>query len=108
MTCVQSTHKILAGMTQSSLPHVKGDRIDRGRVRKVLKLLTTTSPSYILMSSIDMARRQMALDGPRPRWAGLLEGPQGQEEVNKIEGLQCFGRECTCRSRYLGDLTRPS
>jgi arginine/lysine/ornithine decarboxylase len=92
--CVQSTHKILAGMTQSSLLHVRGDRIDTGRLRKVLKLLTTTSPSYILMSSIDMARRQMALDGRRLLGRALKLARKAREEINKIEGLQCFGREC--------------
>ncbi len=91
--CVQSTHKILAGMTQSSLLHVQGDRIDTGRVRKVLKLLTTTSPSYILMSSIDMARRQMALDGRRLLGRALKLARKAREEINKIEGLHCFGRE---------------
>jgi arginine decarboxylase len=91
---VQSTHKILAGMTQSSLLHAKAGRVDLGRVRKVLKLLTTTSPSYILMSSIDIARRQMALDGQKLIGRALKLARKAREEVNKIEGLRCFGREC--------------
>lgn len=90
---VQSTHKILAGMTQSSLLHARAERIDLGRVRKVLKLLTTTSPSYILMSSIDMARRQMALEGKRLLDRALRLARKAREEINKIEGLRCFGRE---------------
>ena len=90
---VQSTHKILAGMTQSSLLHAKVGRIDMGRVRKVLKLLTTTSPSYILMSSIDMARRQMAMEGKRLIGRALKLARKAREEVNKIDGLRCFGRE---------------
>lgn len=90
---VQSTHKILAGMTQASLLHARAERIDLGRVRKVLKLLTTTSPSYILMSSIDMARRQMALEGKRLLGRALKMARRAREEVNKIEGLRCFGRE---------------
>ena len=90
---VQSTHKILAGMTQSSLLHAKAGRIDLGRVRKVLKLLTTTSPSYILMSSIDMARRQMAMDGVKLIGRALKLARKAREEVNKIEGFRCFGRE---------------
>jgi len=90
---VQSTHKILAGMTQSSLLHAREGRIDLGRVRKVLKLLTTTSPSYILMSSIDMARRQMAMDGRRLISRALKLARKAREEINKIGGYQCFGRE---------------
>ncbi|MGH7441140.1 MAG: aminotransferase class I/II-fold pyridoxal phosphate-dependent enzyme, partial [bacterium] len=91
--CVQSTHKILAGMTQSSLLHARAQRIDLGRVRKVLKLLTTTSPSYILMSSIDMARRQMAMDGRRLIGRALKLARKAREEINRIEGYHCFGRE---------------
>lgn len=90
---VQSTHKILSGMTQSSLLHARSQRIDLGRVRKVLKLLTTTSPSYILMSSIDMARRQMAMEGKRLIGRALKLARKAREDVNKIEGLHCFGRE---------------
>ncbi len=90
---VQSTHKILAGMTQSSLLHARAERVDLGRVRKVLKLLTTTSPSYILMSSIDLARRQMAMDGRRLIGRALKLARRAREEINRLGGYRCFGRE---------------
>lgn len=91
--CVQSTHKILAGMTQASLLMAKGGRVDFSRVSRVLKILTTTSPSYILMSSIDMARRQMALEGKKLLSRALRLARKAREEINDIEGLRCFGRE---------------
>jgi len=43
--CVQSTHKILGGMTQSSMLHAKGDGIDLARLQGVLQLMQSTSPS---------------------------------------------------------------
>lgn len=61
--CAQSTHKIIGSMTQSSMLHVKGDRIDINRVKQVMSLLQTTSPSYILLASLDVARMQMATEG---------------------------------------------
>lgn len=91
--CVQSTHKILAGMTQASLLLAKSKHIDLSRVSKVLKILTTTSPSYILMSSIDTARRQMAMDGHRLLSRALRLARKAREEINDIVGLRCFGRE---------------
>ncbi|MES2201340.1 MAG: aminotransferase class I/II-fold pyridoxal phosphate-dependent enzyme [candidate division FCPU426 bacterium] len=91
--CVQSTHKILAGMTQASLLLVRSKNIDLSRVSRMLKILTTTSPSYILMSSIDMARRQMALEGSRLLSRALRLARKAREEINDIAGLRCFGRE---------------
>ncbi len=91
--CVQSTHKILAGMTQASLLLARNGRVDLALVSRMLKILTTTSPSYILMSSIDMARRQMALEGRRLLARALRLARKAREEINDIEGLRCFGRE---------------
>ena len=42
--CAQSTHKILGAMTQCSLLHVQGGRIDLARAAEVMSLLTTTAP----------------------------------------------------------------
>lgn len=60
---VQSTHKTLGSLTQSSMLHVKGRRVDMARLRQALRILQTTSPSYILMASLDAARRRMAVCG---------------------------------------------
>jgi arginine/lysine/ornithine decarboxylase len=50
-------------MTQASMLHVQGNRIDRERLSKSLQLLQSTSPSYLLLASLDAARQQMALQG---------------------------------------------
>jgi arginine decarboxylase len=60
---VQSTHKLLGSLTQSAMVHVNSNRIDRDRVSRSLRLLQTTSPSYLLLASLDAARQQMALQG---------------------------------------------
>ena len=61
--CAQSTHKIIGALTQGSLLQVNSKRVSIPRVKQVLNLMHTTSPSYILMASLDTARRQIALDG---------------------------------------------
>ncbi|MGJ3251777.1 MAG: aminotransferase class I/II-fold pyridoxal phosphate-dependent enzyme [Elainellaceae cyanobacterium] len=60
---VQSTHKTLAAMTQASMLHVKGDRVSVHRLSNALRLVQSTSPSYLLLASLDAARSQMALQG---------------------------------------------
>ena len=61
--CAQSTHKILGAMTQCSLLHVRGERLDLQRAADVMSVLTTTSPNYLLMGSLDAARAQVQVYG---------------------------------------------
>lgn len=61
--CAQSTHKILGAMTQCSMLHVQGARLDLQRAADVMSLLTTTSPNYLLMASLDAARAQVQAYG---------------------------------------------
>ncbi len=56
---VQSAHKTLPSFTQSSLLHVGSDRIDMDRLVFALRLVQTTSPSYLLMASLDLAREEL-------------------------------------------------
>ncbi len=60
---VQSTHKTLSALTQASMLHVQGSRINRDRVSRSLQLVQSTSPNYLLLSSLDAARAQMASQG---------------------------------------------
>lgn len=91
--CAQSTHKIIGSLTQSSLLHVKGHYIKPKRVQQVLNLLQTTSPSYILMASLDCARRQIALHGRELMEQTLKLCNYAREEINRIPGFYCFGEE---------------
>lgn len=52
---VHSTHKTLAAMTQTALLHVQGDLVDITKVNKYWHTFQTSSPSYVLMASIDTA-----------------------------------------------------
>jgi arginine decarboxylase len=60
---VQSTHKVLAALTQSSMLHLQGPRIEAERVSKLLQMLQSSSPSSLLLASLDAARHQMATQG---------------------------------------------
>jgi lysine decarboxylase len=61
----QSTHKTLPCMTQGSILHICSDRVDVDNIETMLRMLQTTSPSYILMSSIENAVHWMNENGEK-------------------------------------------
>ena len=60
---IHSVHKTLPAMTQTALLHVNGDRVDRELLRRFLRIYQSSSPSYVLMASIDNAITVMERDG---------------------------------------------
>ncbi len=62
-TAVASTHKVLGSLTQAAILNVRSGIVDPGRVRTTVGMAQTTSPSVLVLASIDAARRQMALQG---------------------------------------------
>lgn len=90
---VQSTHKIIGGMTQASMLHARAGRIDLTMLRNVLRFVQTTSPSYILMASLDLARMQMATEGHKLLDKAIRLASEARTKINKIPGLFCFGEQ---------------
>lgn len=89
----QSTHKLLGAMTQASLLLLREGRIEKERVERAMSLLTSTSPNYLLLASLDIARLQMAEAGAAhlARAVGLAR--KLRREVNATPGLFSFGEE---------------
>ena len=59
-----STHKIVGSLTQSAMLHVAPTgRIDPDAVARAVRLVRSTSPSSLLMASLDAARRQLVIHG---------------------------------------------
>ncbi len=84
---VQSIHKVLGAMTQASMLHVQGNRIDCDRISKALQLLQSTSPSYLLLASLDAARQQMALHGKMLMSCTLQIAEEARTRISQISGL---------------------
>ena len=89
----QSTHKTLGSMTQTSMLFLQGNRVEAERVRRTMSLLTSTSPNYLLMASLDIARYQMAKEGKLRVGRALWLSSLVRSEVNGMDGLWCFGQE---------------
>ena len=88
-----STHKLLGSMTQSSMLLIKSKLISSQRVKAVLNITQTTSPSYVLMSSLDVARKQIALNGREIATKTLELARWTREEMRKIPGIKLFEPE---------------
>ena len=84
---VQSIHKTLGAMTQASMLHLKGDRIDIQKLNRALQLVQSTSPSYILLASLDAARQQIALHGEQLMNQTLLLAEKALSQLIQIPGL---------------------
>lgn len=91
--CAQGVHKMLGGLTQASILHLRGDRIDAGRLQAALRLLQSTSASYLLMSSIDAARMQMATAGRELIQHAIDLAEALRRRVRQVPGLDTFGAE---------------
>ena len=59
----QSTHKTLSAFRQASMIHVADVRFDQARFLDAYRIYTSTSPNYQIIASLDIARRQAALEG---------------------------------------------
>lgn len=99
---IHSVHKTLPAMTQTALLHVNGNRIDRDRLRRFLHIYQTSSPSYVLMASIDNALCLMEEQGEELlemfcdryeemlkalsgcKWLDFLTPERGTQDVGKL------------------------
>ncbi len=87
-----SMHKSGGSLTQSSLL-LTGPGVHAGHVRQIINLTQTTSASYLLLSSLDIARRNLALRG-REEFARVIQMARyARREINAIGGYNAFSRE---------------
>lgn len=57
---VHSAHKTLPAMTMGSFLHINSERVNRDKVKEYLQMLQSSSPSYVIMASLDLARNYLA------------------------------------------------
>ncbi|WP_119260750.1 aminotransferase class I/II-fold pyridoxal phosphate-dependent enzyme [cyanobacterium endosymbiont of Rhopalodia gibberula] len=103
---VQSTHKVLGAMTQASMLHLQGTRIDPQRISRALQLIESTSPSYLLLASLDAARQQMALHGKELLDKTLEFSEKARQQLSQIQGLSILDLQEPFGGFYYLDTTR--
>ena len=87
-----SMHKSGGSLTQSSLL-LTGERVNAGHVRQIINLTQTTSGSYLLMSSLDISRRNLAQRGKAVFRKVTEMAEYAREEINAVGGYYAYGRE---------------
>ncbi len=103
-----SMHKTGGSLTQSSLL-LCGENINGDYIRQIINLTQTTSGSYLLISSLDIARKNLALNGREIFRKTVQYAEYARGEINKLGGYYAFGKElCNQDSFYNFDSTKLS
>ncbi len=90
---INSLHKTLPSLTQTALIHMKGPYADKKRIRKYLHMLQSSSPSYVLMASMDACVRFLINEGEKvfSEYADLLKNTR--EALEKLKHLRLIEAE---------------
>lgn len=87
-----SMHKTGGSLTQSSLL-LCGKNVSAGYIRQIINLTQTTSGSYLLIASLDIARKNLALNGREIFRKTVQYAEYARSEINKLGGYYAFGSE---------------
>lgn len=102
---INSVHKTLPSMTQTALIHANGEVVDRQALRRFLGIYQTSSPSYVLMSSIEeavqIAMEDNAFLDMEVRWEKLLTD---LSELQNLKILPKCMEECRNKQQDIGKL----
>lgn len=103
-----SIHKTGGSLTQSAIL-LCAETVNTDYVRQVINLTQTTSASYLLMVSLDIARRNLALNGRDMFYKTMQYTEYAREEINRLGGYYAYGEElCNGDSFYAFDRTKLS
>lgn len=91
MTAV-SMHKTGGSLTQSSMLLVN-DQVNADYIRQVINLTQTTSSSYLLLSSLDIARKNLSINGKSMFDRTIAMAEYARKEINVLGGYYAFGKE---------------
>ena len=104
---VQSTHKSLSSLTQTSMLHVKQGLLSGDRVGKMFGLLMSTSPNQWLLASLDAARYLMQTRGTELMKQAYNLACAFRNKLEEINGVSVLDiAEINCKSAYGQDITK--
>lgn len=93
-----STHKLAGSLTQSAILHLgPGERIDEARLSRAVRIVRSTSPSSLLLASLDAARRQLAVHGEQLLHETLDAIGAARERLRRVEGVELLDQELVGR-----------
>jgi len=103
---ISGAHKTLPAMTQASLLHRTGGRVPDEDISRALKVIETASPSYILMASLDIARKIAATKGHELLGRVIHAARKAQSRLNRSAGVRCLTEEDVVGKGFRHDPTK--
>jgi lysine decarboxylase len=87
-----STHKIVGSLAQSAMLIVaRTDRVDVGAVARAVRVVRSTSPSSLLLASLDAARRQLAVHGEALLERTIRASENARAAIDSVDGCSVVG-----------------
>ncbi|PYZ99155.1 arginine decarboxylase [Alteribacter lacisalsi] len=86
-----SVHKLGGSLTQSSVLNVREGLVNPDRVQSIISMLTTTSTSYLLLASLDAARKHLVTSGRELIEEAVKLADDTRKRINDIKGFTCYG-----------------
>jgi lysine decarboxylase len=100
---IASTHKIVGSLTQSAMLHVgPTELLDADAVARAVRLVRSTSPSSLLMASLDAARRQLAVHGEAQLDRTIAASARARDALDAIPGCSVVGEQLVGRPGVAG------
>jgi arginine decarboxylase len=98
-----STHKIVGSLTQSAMLHIAADaRLDTGAVARAVRLVRSTSPSSLLLASLDAGRRQLAVHGEALVERTIGAAAAARAAIDRVPGCAVIGADFVGRPGVAG------
>lgn len=103
-----SMHKTGGSLTQSSILLINND-VNKGYVHQIINLMQTTSASYLLLSSLDISRRNLAVNGNKMIDKIIDLAEYARKEINEIGGFYAYSKELINKKDFFDfDITKLS
>lgn len=103
-----SMHKTGGSLTQSSILLINND-VNKGYVHQIINLMQTTSASYLLLSSLDISRRNLAVNGSKMIDQIIDLAEYARKEINEIGGFYAYSKELINKKDFFDfDITKLS
>lgn len=105
---IQGTHKFLGSLTQTGFLHIKGPRVDLGRIARSLQWISTTSPSFVFMASLDLNRAYLAGEGRTLFNRSLEQMTELKRSLTSLPGIRVLQDGDTAHGERIVDPWRLS
>lgn len=95
---IQSVHKTLPSMTQTALLHVCSDMPDLEKIERFLSIYQSSSPSYVLMASIDGCIRDIIENGPEGFFGYVARLKEFRKQTEKFTHIKLLDKSILGKS----------